>query len=122
MIPRKTQISSPVIHIQRNFSLIPSLLSLSAAQVKQIYKWLRFGASTHFVPVHRPKGSARTQVKVFQTSQARSSCPPPESCHAPGSCYPALKASPRAGKTTEWVCSLTENCSYCTRGKRNGLF
>lgn len=72
MIPRKTQISSPVIHIQRNFSLIPSLLSLSAAQVKQIYKWLRFWqvpilcqfTGPREVHVHRSRCSKRPRQEV----------------------------------------------------------
>lgn len=86
--------------------------------MKLICQWLRFWASAHFLPVHRLKGSARTQVMEFQRSYTKSPCPLPESCHVPGSCYPALRASSRAGKITEWVCSLMENYSYCPRDNR----
>lgn len=99
MMPRKIQTPSSVKHIQGNFSLIPSLFPLSAVQVKLICKWLRFWASTHFLPVHRLKGRAHTQVTVFQRSHARSSCPPPESCHVPGSCHSALPGQARTQST-----------------------
>lgn len=121
-MPQKTQILFPVIHIHGNFSLILSLSPLSGVQVKVICKWLRLWAGAHFLPVLRLKGSSCTQVMVFQRSHTRSSCPPPESCRIPGSCCPALKVSPRAGRTTEWVCSLMENYSYCTRDNRNQQF
>lgn len=111
-MPQKTQTPSPVIHIQGDFSLISSLFPFTAVQVKPLCKWLRFWASVNFLPVHRLKGIARTQVLVFQRSHAISSCPPSESGHVPGSCHEALKVFPRAGKTTEQACSPMENYSY----------
>lgn len=68
-----------------------------------------------FCQLHRLKESARPQVTVFQRSYAKKSpCPPPELCCVPNSCFPALKTFPRADKTTEPVCGLMGNNSYCT--------
>lgn len=77
---------------------------------------LRFWPSSHFLLASQAQVKCTyTRHSVSKVLRKRSPCPPPELSCAPGSCFPALKTFPRADKTTERVCGLMGNNSYCIR-------